>query len=156
MKEILDQAVDHYDLVICDCPPGLSLLAESAIASADLIVVPQAPDRLSSMGLQLYSKYLKEDLEIADVAERTAVFINKMNVQTNVAQDYAKAIRREAKNSTFPYQVFDTEFKDIIAFKRAMEQPRQYSFSEIYTADIRPAVLAANRELWVKLGWIEK
>jgi hypothetical protein len=132
----------------------LSLLAEAAIASANIIVVPQVPDRLSTQGLQLYSRYLKEDLELANVAERTAVFINMMDLRTSVARDYAEAIRREAGNAEFPYRVFTTEYADAVAYKRAMDQSRRRSFSEIYTG-VEGTVLAATRELWTMLGWIK-
>ena len=64
MHDVLNIARNQYDLVICDCPPGLSLLAEAAIAVADAIVVPQVPDRLSIQGLQLYAKYLRQDLAL--------------------------------------------------------------------------------------------
>src|SRR5262249_38645778 len=46
MLDILEEAKHHYELIVCDCPPGLSLISEAALASADLIVVPQVPDRL--------------------------------------------------------------------------------------------------------------
>lgn len=153
MYDVLGEARNHYDLVICDCPPGLSLLAEAAIAAADIIVVPQVPDRLSTQGLQLYAKYLKEDLELANVAERTAVFINMMDARTGVARDYAEAIRREAGNGIFPYRVFTTEYNDAVAYKRAMDRSRRLPFKEIY-AGIDGTVLAATRELWTMLGWI--
>lgn len=154
MDEVLNDVICHYDLVICDCPPGLSLLAEAAIASANVIVVPQVPDRLSTQGLQLYSKYLKEDLELSNVAERTAVFINMMDSRTGVAKTYAEAIRREAGNAMFPYRVFATEYGDSVAYKRAMDRSRQLSFREIY-AEVGDTVTAATRELWTMLGWIK-
>ena len=127
MYDVLDAARNQYDLIICDCPPGLSLLAEAAIAAANVIVVPQVPDRLSTQGLQLYAKYLKEDLELSHIAERTGVFINRMDEQTLVARQYAEAIRREAGNAEFPYSVFDTEFGDAVAYKRAMDRSREAS-----------------------------
>jgi cellulose biosynthesis protein BcsQ len=154
MYDVLDQARNQYDLIVCDCPPGLSLLAEAAIASADIIVVPQVPDRLSTQGLQLYAKYLKEDLELSNVAERTAVFINMMDHRTGVASEYADAIRREAGNAKFPYRVFAAQYNDAVAYKRAMERSRRLPFSEVY-AGVEGTVLAATRELWTMLGWIE-
>lgn len=154
MYDVLDEARSHYDLVICDCPPGLSLLAEAAIASADVIVVPQVPDRLSTQGLQLYSKYLQEDLNLSNVAERTAVFINMMDSRTGVAKEYAEAIRREAGNAKFPYRVFKTQYSDSVVYKRAMDRSRRLPFRDIY-AEVGDTVLAATRELWTMLGWIK-
>lgn len=155
MYDVLDEARKQYDLIVCDCPPGLSLLAEAAIASSDMVVVPQVPDRLSTQGLQLYSRYLREDLELTNVAERTAVFINMMDTRNGVSKAYAEAIRREAGNATFPYRTFHAEYGDVVAYKRAMERSRQLSFLEIYNGIDGP-VLAATRELWQMLGWTKE
>jgi cellulose biosynthesis protein BcsQ len=153
MLDVLRAAKQHYDLVICDTPPGLSLLAESAIKSADLIVVPQIPDRLSTQGLQRYAKYFQEDLEMSDVARRTAVFINMFDGRTDVAERYADAIRREAMQPSFPYRVFQNQYRAKVAFKESMDRSRNKRFEEIW-AGVDADVLAATRELWSLLGWI--
>jgi chromosome partitioning protein len=131
MLDVLRTARQHYDLIVCDTPPGLSLLAESAIKSADLIVVPQIPDRLSTQGLQRYAKYFQEDLELSDVAHRTVVFINMFDVRTDVAETYAEAIRRESKLPIFPYRVFENQYKAKVAFKEAMDISRTKRFEEV-------------------------
>lgn len=154
MLDVLRAARQHYDLIVCDTPPGLSLLAESAIKSADLIVVPQIPDRLSTQGLQRYAKYFQEDLELSDVAHRTAVFINMFDGRTDVAETYAEAIRRESKLPIFPYRVFYNQYKAKVAFKEAMDTSRKKRFDEIWSG-VDSDVLAATRELWSLLGWVE-
>lgn len=40
-----------YDYVIFDCPPGISLFAESAIALSDYLILPTVPDYISRLGL---------------------------------------------------------------------------------------------------------
>ena len=49
LRDLLAELRGYFDLIIIDTPPGLSILAECAIREADLIVVPQAPDRLSTL-----------------------------------------------------------------------------------------------------------
>jgi chromosome partitioning protein len=157
MEYILYQARQTYDLIICDTPPGLSLLSEAAIRKADLIVIPQAPDRLSTQGLQLYARYLNLDLEVADIMHRTCVFINKRG-HNGVANEYEELIRAEAGLPRFPYKVFDTVYGDSVAFKRAMDRsggdPHRAEFDQLWRA-VSSEVKAATRELWQFLGWIE-
>jgi chromosome partitioning protein len=153
MLDVLRAARNHYDLIICDTPPGLSLLAESVIKSADLIVVPQVPDRLSTQGLQRYAKYFQEDLEMLNVAQRTAVFINMFDARTDVADKYTAAIRRESQLPLFPYRVFENQYRSKVAFREAMDVSRRESFKSIW-GSAETDVLAATRELWSKLGWI--
>jgi cellulose biosynthesis protein BcsQ len=157
MGYILDQARNTYDLIICDTPPGLSLLAEAVIRKADLIVIPQAPDRLSTQGIQLYAHYLSLDLQVTDIMNRTVVFINKRG-HNGVAAEYEQLVRGEAGHPRFPYKVFPTVFGDSVAFKRAMDRVN----ISANTADLAQLwgpvtddVKAATRELWQFLGWIE-
>lgn len=48
LLRIAEQLAQHYDHVIVDCPPGLSITAEQVIRSASLILVPQIPSTLST------------------------------------------------------------------------------------------------------------
>jgi chromosome partitioning protein len=157
IKYILNEARKTYDLIVCDTPPGLSLLAEAVIRNADLIVIPQAPDRLSTQGIQLYARYLTLDLQVADVLHRTRVFINKRG-HNSVAESYEKLIRQEAGHPRFPYKVFSTTYGDSVAFKRAMDRsdmdPHRTEFDE-HWKPVANEVKAATRELWQFLGWID-
>jgi cellulose biosynthesis protein BcsQ len=158
MSAILNQALKTYDLVICDTPPGLSLLSEASIRKADLIVIPQAPDQLSTQGIQLYARYLGLDLQLSDIMHRTTVFINKRG-HNRVAKDYENAIRADAGRPQFPYKVFENIYGDSVAFKRAMDrsnitEPQRVQFQQLW-GPIANEVTAATRELWQFLGWVE-
>lgn len=52
---------EHYDLVIFDCPPGISPVTEIAIASADLRIIPTIPDRISGYGLSTFCDVILGD-----------------------------------------------------------------------------------------------
>lgn len=47
LKDILLPLKNEYDLIILDCPPNLTLLAENIFNAADIIVVPVIPTTLS-------------------------------------------------------------------------------------------------------------
>ncbi|WP_321530320.1 AAA family ATPase [uncultured Desulfuromonas sp.] len=47
LHKVLKGLTAHYDVVILDCPPSISLLAENIFAAADLISVPMIPTTLS-------------------------------------------------------------------------------------------------------------
>ncbi|MEF2977582.1 ParA family protein [Subtercola sp. YIM 133946] len=51
ITRILSQVERDYDLVILDCPPGESLVAQNALHAADLVVVPLVPSPLSLRSL---------------------------------------------------------------------------------------------------------
>jgi cellulose biosynthesis protein BcsQ len=149
LRALLSDLASDYDLMIIDTPPGLSLLAEAAIREAHLVVVPQAPNRLSYQGLSAYAQYLTRELRLVTVADKVAVLIN-MDVATNDAQMYSERIRSEA-HGEFSYRVFQQTYPSINAFKLAMSRDRPRSFSTLWTTAADP-IFAATRELWVMLG----
>ncbi len=47
LARLLKTVRDDYDLVVLDCPPGLTLLSENVFAAVDLLLVPLIPTPLS-------------------------------------------------------------------------------------------------------------
>ena len=52
IQRALGPLSDNYDVVILDCPPGASLLAQNVIRAADLVVLPVVPTPLALRSLQ--------------------------------------------------------------------------------------------------------
>jgi chromosome partitioning protein len=52
LKDILLPLKNEYDLIILDCPPNLTLLAENIFNASDIIVVPVIPTTLSERTLE--------------------------------------------------------------------------------------------------------
>lgn len=61
---ILGNAVDEvkkeYDVIVCDCPPNLTIPTQNAIAMSNFYVVPVSPDFLSGIGIALLMKRVKK------------------------------------------------------------------------------------------------
>jgi len=53
LKEGLDQMQDQYDIVLIDCPPGLSLFTSTALIASNFFVSPIIPEPLSLKGVEL-------------------------------------------------------------------------------------------------------
>ncbi len=47
LARVLRPLAEDYDLVVLDCPPGISLVSESIFAAADALLVPLVPTTLS-------------------------------------------------------------------------------------------------------------
>ncbi len=59
LKERLAAAEAHYDIILLDCSPSLSLLNQNALVFADGILVPVACDFLSLVGVRQVIKTVK-------------------------------------------------------------------------------------------------
>lgn len=64
LKKFLQEKCEHYDYIIIDCPPTLSLLTLSAYLASEYYLIPIKPDYLSSLGLPLLERGLEEYEEL--------------------------------------------------------------------------------------------
>lgn len=56
----LDGYIDQYDLVVCDCPPNLTLPTQNALSLSSYFVVPVTLDYLSAIGIGLLINRIEE------------------------------------------------------------------------------------------------
>jgi chromosome partitioning protein len=59
LRERLHAATAHYDYVVIDCSPSLSLMNQNALVFADSVLVPVACDYLSLVGVRQVIKTIK-------------------------------------------------------------------------------------------------
>ena len=84
---------DAYELILFDCPPGFSTLAQAAIASADAVISPVLEEPLSVWSLQTFRDFgLKKTLNVWDPARHRGLF-------TRVSQKGAVDERREVRDA---------------------------------------------------------
>ena len=60
LKEALEPVRHRYDLIIIDCPPGLSVLTSNALVASDYYVSPLIPEPLSKLGVDLVRTRVRE------------------------------------------------------------------------------------------------
>lgn len=61
LKKLIAGLELHYDRVILDCPPSISLLSESVFNAADMILVPIIPNPLSEQPLYQLYQFFQEN-----------------------------------------------------------------------------------------------
>jgi cellulose biosynthesis protein BcsQ len=60
LERLLKPLRREYDLILLDCPPGISLLSENVFAVADALLVPLIPTTLSVRTLEQLAAFLDE------------------------------------------------------------------------------------------------
>ena len=63
LKRFIRQKATHYDFILIDCPPTISIFTQAAILASDMYVVPVKPDPLSVVGLPLLERWLEDYIE---------------------------------------------------------------------------------------------
>jgi len=52
LARMLERVKPHYDLILLDCAPGMSLLAVNTVFAADALIVPVCPEPLAAEALE--------------------------------------------------------------------------------------------------------
>lgn len=67
LTKILSQVNGHYDYVLLDCPPSLSLLTINALCASQKVIIPMQMEVLSLQGLELIHSTIQRLRDAYDV-----------------------------------------------------------------------------------------
>jgi chromosome partitioning protein len=108
LRKALRCILDDYDIVVCDCPPNLTVPTQNALALSTHYVVPISPDYLSGLGIGLLLKRVKQLADDLDhTIELAGIVISRVGRPALFRQQTVAALR-----ATFGAQVLDTEIKE--------------------------------------------
>jgi chromosome partitioning protein len=93
-----------FDIVLIDCPPGLSVLTEAWLREADFHVSPTKPDYISVCGLEVFRRFKTLNPEMG-FAENLGVVINLMDPTGAQDRDYDAWLRERADNRCFTQSI---------------------------------------------------
>lgn len=60
LRKLLSGAKEHADVVILDCPPGITAVVEAVASVADLLLVPVVPEPLPLRALERFREFLTD------------------------------------------------------------------------------------------------
>ena len=60
LAKVIENVSDRYDWVVIDCPPNLYLMTQNALHASDYYVVTAIPDHLSTIGLNILTRKIRE------------------------------------------------------------------------------------------------
>lgn len=69
MEALLRRFAGDFDVVILDCPPGLSFAALAALKTADGVIVPFRPDYVSQLAVDRVALIIEEKMNLDALAE---------------------------------------------------------------------------------------
>jgi cellulose biosynthesis protein BcsQ len=118
MERLLTAALaplsDAFELILFDCPPGFSTLAQAAVATADAIISPVLEEPLSVWSLQAFRDFgLQKTLNAWEPARHRGLY-------TRVNQKGAVDERREVREAVrqLGFQMLTTSIKEAAEAQR--------------------------------------
>ena len=146
IARVLDSVRSDYDVVILDCPPGASLVAENAIHVADVVVLPLVPSPLALRSLEQVGGL------VASTAKKTPVLaflsmVDRRKTAHRVALESLPTTHREVIDVFVPATVvierMGMELAPVATFAPTTEAAR--SFAALWVAVRRAAGLKKSK-----------
>ncbi len=122
MRDALHGLKQIYDLIVIDCPPGISIFAEAGITCSDLVILPTIPDYLSTLGLQeLNSKFLRQIKRDGNLVGRTAILPTKFEQNNKIHQAYFRKLDQMVREGEIEAVMFENFIAQSGVIARALD-----------------------------------
>ena len=107
LKSVLSRVKENYDYILIDCMPSLGLMSVNALVAADSVIIPSAPDFLSTKGLNLLIRTISRvRRQINPKLKIDGILMTMVDGRTNNAKSIIASLRSTLGGSV---RVFDTE-----------------------------------------------
>lgn len=91
ISSLLSSLKKEYDVVILDCPPGISLLHDAIFAGVDWVLMPNIPTTLSIRSYETVAAYFKEyGLDMGKLKCFFSMVDHRKNLHHEVMNDFYK------------------------------------------------------------------
>jgi chromosome partitioning protein len=98
--ELLAGVRKVFDVILIDCPPGLSVLTESWLREADFHISPTKADYVSVCGLEVFRRFKSLNPEMG-FAENLGVIINMKEPNSASDEEYHRWLESNPENRCF-------------------------------------------------------
>ena len=127
-------SLSKHDVVVLDCPPGMSLLSEAILRAADVVVVPLVPSPLAMRSLDQISGM------VADMKKgrpKVVGFLSMVDRRKTIHRDVAETLPRESEHVI-----------DVVVPASTMVERMGVERAPIATFAPRSVPAAAYADLW--------
>jgi chromosome partitioning protein len=118
LQRALKPIIDNYDIIVCDCPPNLTIPTQNALAVCTHFVVPISPDFLSALGVGLLLRQVKKFCEDMQVDPKLAGMVLSRIGRPAIHREQTVAALRQQ----FGAQVFTSELHERVAVSEAVQK----------------------------------
>ena len=146
ISELLAGVRKVFDIVLIDCPPGLSVLTESWLREADFHISPTKADYVSVCGLEVFRRFKGLNPEMG-FAENLGVMVNLKESNSVSDEEYHRWLQDNPENACFAQAIPRMPaLQDAANF-----QSYERSYLAKYPGQVGKAVRALTEEVMARL-----
>ncbi len=147
IKALLDAVRPVFDVVLIDCPPGLSVLTECWLREADFHISPTKPDYVSVCGLEVFRRFKTLNPEMG-FAENMGVLVSMKDKLSPSDDEYHRWLKQNPENRCFEQHVpRSNSLQDAARFSTVHR-----SYSAKYPGESGQAMKALAKEVIERLA----
>ncbi|MET4608522.1 chromosome partitioning protein [Bradyrhizobium sp. JR4.1] len=108
LRRAIKDVLGNYDVVVCDCPPNLTIPTQNALAISTHYVVPVSLDFLSSLGIALLlTRIAKLSQDLENPLVHAGIIISRVGRTSFFRTQTAQTLQ-----ALFPGMVFSTQISE--------------------------------------------
>jgi chromosome partitioning protein len=120
LRRVLERITPHYEMVIVDGAPGLSLLGVNAIVAADALIVPVVPEPMGVEALDpLFASIDRVRTRMQARGRRLGILLTQIDPRRTLHRECSERLRAEYRD-----EVFHTEIRWTAALAAAPQMGR--------------------------------
>jgi chromosome partitioning protein len=106
LRRTLDRIASHYDLIILDCPPGLSLLTVNAVVAADGLIIPVVPEPMVAEALDTLLASIERIRDrMTSRGKVVGILLNAIDPQRKHMREVAERLRAKYRDTVFHTEI---------------------------------------------------
>jgi chromosome partitioning protein len=115
LRRAIKDVLHNYDVIICDCPPNLTIPTQNALATSTHYIVPVSLDFLSSLGVGLLlSRIRKLSIDLENPLIHAGIVLSRVGRSSYFRSQTAQTLRTQFKD-----MVLDSEINERSAVAEA-------------------------------------
>lgn len=115
LRRALQPVCDDYEIIVCDCPPNLTIPTQNALALSSHFAVPISPDFLSGLGVGILLRRVKDFCQDLDHKLSLAgIVISRVGRPAIHREETVNALRKR-----FGEDVLKSEIKERVVVSEA-------------------------------------
>jgi chromosome partitioning protein len=147
IASLLTSVRSVFDVVLLDCPPGLSVLTESWLREADFHISPTKADYVSTCGLEVFRRFKALNPEMG-FAQNLGVLINMKDNNSGTDNEYHRWLAANTDNFCFEQSIPRVgALQDAARF-----QVQDRSYQAKYPGDSGKALKAVTAEILERMA----
>lgn len=119
LNNFIEKIKEAYDFIFVDCPPTMSFFTLSAYLASDGYIIPIKPDHLSSVGLPLLERALRDYQDnFGHKVTRIGIVFVMVDERTNLMRE----IRRTLRGGRYGESVFENHLRQSTTIAEAVRE----------------------------------